>query len=286
VGTETEVTAKIKLKGVVELGVKKTIPKAFTRPWADSNGMKSLEEFFSKKKGMVALTLGTCTMYEVFLNTFHLPPFREAFKVAIKELYQATSQSAPIQKSKFVKFISQYGTHFLLRARMGAQFMHLTKYSEDTRNTFATETLEACNEVSGAEVFGIQIEKDQKRCSSTDQQKLRNLGRSNVDEVIITKGSRPTDIKNWVKQNFTPNPLQFQLSPIVNLFTDTHLAGIIPNSFALRKWFLPLYYDYCKTFGIESECLQKKGCGYDDKCPIDTICVSTSSTHQCSRKFS
>ena len=286
VGTETEVTANIKLGKVISLGATKTIPQAFTRAWADSRGMKSLEEFFSKKKGMVALTLGSCTMYEVFLNTFHLPPFRESFKVAIKDLHKAASQSAVVQRAKLVKFISQYGTHFLLRARMGAQFMHLTKYSEITRRRFTTQTLEACNQVSGSKVFGIQIEKDKKQCSSSDQDKLKELGRNNVEEVIITKGSRPTDIKNWVKQEFTPNPLQFQLSPIVNLFTDKHLAGIVPDSFTIRKWFLPLYYDYCRTFGIESECLQKKGCGYDDLCPLNTICVGSGTVHQCSRKFS
>ena len=102
------------------------------------------------------------------------------------------------------------------------------------------------------------------------------MSRDNVEEIIITKGSRPTDIKNWVTQSFTPVPLQFQLSPIVNLFTKTNLqrnkiSATDNEILNFKKWFLPMYWDYCKMVGVP--CQPPTGCGYDDVCPINTICT-------------
>ena len=293
VGTETEVTAGISIFGI-KIGAKKTIPPAFTRAWSESRGMKKLEEFFSKRKGMVTLIKGTCTVYEMALNTFHFPKFKAAYRSALRSLLKATKSSSKKQRSLFRKFIGQYGTHFLLKATMGAQFMHETKYSSSTRRKFNARMLEACNEVTGAKIFGIQVEKNRAKCRSSDLKKLHKLGRTNVEEIVITKGSRPTNIKDWSKQIFTPVPLKFQLSPIINLFANKHIraANIIINGKRvkdgkkLRKWFVPLYYKFCKTMGIKkSECLPKKGCGYNDNCPHDTRCRPGSRSFWCSGKI-
>ena len=291
IGTETKVTAGIKIK-IIDLKVEKKIPPAFKRAWSESRGMKKLEEFFSEKKGMVALTLGVCTMYEVKLSPYHLPPFRSAFKAALTELYKAANLTPNQRISVFRKFIRHYGTHFQLATKLGAQFMHQTRYTETARKSLSAESLRACNNLKGAEVFGIQVEKDKSSCTTSDKQKLKQLGHKNVEELIITKGSRPTDIKKWAVQDYVPIPLAFELSPIVNLFTDKLIrdANIringkrITDSFTIRKWFVPLYFDFCKTVGIEAHCLPKKGCGFDDLCPVDSICKPGGSIHRCTRK--
>uniref|UniRef100_A0A7M5XMU4 Uncharacterized protein n=1 Tax=Clytia hemisphaerica TaxID=252671 RepID=A0A7M5XMU4_9CNID len=50
------------------------------------------------------------------------------------------------------------------------------------------------------------------------------------------------------------------------------------NSTAIRMWFIPLYDDYCHTVGFE--CKNPSGCGYDDTCPISSVCES-GSVHEC-----
>ena len=119
-------------------------------------------------------------------------------------------------------------------------------------------TLKACSHVQGSKIF--------------------------VEDITLTKGSRLTEIKNWVTQSFTPVPLQFQLSPIVNLFTKANfqcnmIGTTDPQLPNFRKWFLPMYWDYCGIVGVP--CKPPTGCGYDDICPIDTICTGNGKTHEC-----
>ena len=286
-GVEQEVTVGVDIKGVSASSTA-TIPPPFTRAWGDSNGMKKLKTFFSQKKGMMTLEMGLCFSYEVQLDTHYLPMFTTPFKAAIIHLNKASSMSYSYKKSAFFKFIRQYGTHFTIKTKLGAQFLHETRYSSKIRENFNSETLRECSQKSGAKIFGIQVEKDSSKCTSSDQQKLNNMKRGNIEEFTITKGSRPDTIRKWSTQDFTPVPLKFQLSPIVNLFTDANFkrnnirdayGEEISESAYLRRWFLPMFWDYCKIVGVP--CNPPTGCGYDDLCPIDTICSGNGGKHEC-----
>ena len=100
--------------------------------------------------------------------------------------------------------------------------------------------------------------KDQSKCKSSDQDKLNSFGRDNVEEIISTKGSCPTDIHIWAIQSFTPVPLKFKLSPIFSLFQDRYIITSnlesncqkISNTLPIRKWFVPLYHKYCNVMGV------------------------------------
>ena len=230
------------------------------------------------------MAMGMCLSYEVQLDTHHLPPFTTPFKAALQQLIKALYRGSWYLRSEFLKFIRQYGTHFTIKTKLGAQFVHETRYSGNVRRQFNSDTLRACSNVQGSKIFGIQIEKDNSKCSNSDKLRLDTMSRDNVEEIIITKGSRPTDIKNWVTQSFTPVPLQFQLSPIVNLFTKTNLqrnkiSATDNEILNFKKWFLPMYWDYCKMVGVP--CQPPTGCGYDDVCPIDTICTGSGRTQKC-----
>ena len=286
IGTETELTVGIPVKGV-EISASTTIPPLFQRAWGDSRKFQETERFFSEKKGMISTSMGICYMYEVLLDSYKLPPFTDPFKLALRELFRARTLSTLSQRTVFKRFVGQYGTHFLVRTKMGAEFIYQTKYHEKARKEFNANTLKECNYLKGAKVFGIQIESDKSGCTSSQESKLNQLGNSNVEVEVITKGSRPTDIKGWATQNFTPVPLKFKLSSIINLMKKRYIEdqnlednGEKVNSFEIRKWFLPLYYDYCTVMNVD--CGQRTGCGYNDNCPFDAICQKGGSIHQCS----
>ena len=286
IGTETELTVGIPVKGV-EISASKTIPVPFQRGWGDSRKFQEMERFLTEEKGMISTSMGICYMYEVLLDSYKLLPFTDPFKIALRALFSARKLSASSQRTAFKRFVGQYGTHFLVRTKMGAEFTYQTKYHEAARKQFDANTLKECNYVKGAKLFGIQLEQDKSGCTSTQESRLNQLGSSNVEVEVITKGSRPTDIKDWATQNFTPVPLKFQLSSIINLMKEQYIDdqnlednGEKVNSFEIRKWFLPLYYDYCTVMNVD--CSQRTGCGYNDKCPFDTICQKGGSVHQCS----
>ena len=105
-------------------------------------------------------------------------------------------------------------------------------------------------------------------------------------------GSKLTDINSWATQEFTPTPLKYKFSPIVNLFQAdyvekkniTNELGKPVDSFEIRKWFIPLYNDYCSV--VDLDCSMPTGCGFDDKCPMETICEGGSTaTHECGCKY-
>lgn len=285
IGVEREVSVGVNIKGV-EASSTSTIPPPFQRGWRNSENMESLRSFFSKKKGIVTTSVGICLSYQLRLQQFRYPPFTDSFKNAIQELYSAYTKPKQ-QVNVFKKFVSEFGTHFLLHTALGAEFIHETKYSGDVRRHYNVDTLQKCSEVAGSKIFGLQVEEDSKKCTESDKKNLGGMSRSDVEDVVITRGSRPTNIKDWSTQDFKPVPIQFTLSPIVNLFTNSILkrnnikvgGHQISDSLKIRSWFLPLYWDYCKVIGVE--CKTKEGCGIDDKCPVDAICNPSTNKHQC-----
>ena len=36
---------------------------------------------------------------------------------------------------------------------------------------------------------------------------------------------------------------------------------------------------------MDMECKEPKGCGIDDKCPVDTRCHGDGNKHECTRKY-
>ena len=136
--------------------------------------------------------------------------------------------------------------------------------------------------------FGIQVEPDSTNCKQEDQQELQEYDTSNINVQVKSKGSDPTDINDWVTQEFTPVPLKYTFSPIANLFQKQFIddkgyqnsVGDPINSTAIRQWFVPLYYNYCQT--MDMNCDVPHGCGYDDKCPLDSLCSGSDlESHEC-----
>ena len=235
---ESEITAGLEVEGV---GISSTvkIPPAFQRVWGYSSNFQKVEKFFSEKQGLISTAIGNCVTYQMSLDTFELPSFTSPFKKAIAELYEASKSREDSQINTI------------------AQYLFERKYSKLVRQTVDLETLKNCNYLSGTKIYGIL--KDHKKCKSSDQDKLNSFGRDNVEEIISTKGSCPTDIHTWAIQSFTRVPLKFKLSPIFSLFQDRYIITSnlesncqkISSTLPVRKWLVPLYHKYCNVMGVD-----------------------------------
>ena len=240
---------------------------------------------------MISISLGRCYMYDIALSRFLLSPFKKAFKVALAELYAKETSTPAQQKDTFKRFIQTYGTHFLLRTKMGAEYAHITRYRRRAREALDTSSLNSCNYVNGAKMFGIQVDASRSGCNARAQKTLSNIASESIEVKILTKGGRPIDIKEWATQTFTPIPLSFELSPIINLFQEKYIDSkgvqndnneIIVSS-KIREWFVPLYFDYCNSMDVNYT--EPTGCGIDDLCPIDTICKPEDEEHSCTGMY-
>eukprot|EP00111_Clytia_hemisphaerica_P012108 TCONS_00035571-protein len=281
-GYESEVTA-----GVEGLDLSSDIPAPFTMAWSNSKSTKNAASSFSEEQGMVSFTHGMCIQYEMKLSAYLLPEFMPPFVMAIGELHDASSQSPSEQESAFKKFVNEFGTHYMIHSELGALFAQQTTYSGTVRQNMDNEALQQCNSKQAVKLFGIQIGPDTSKCTDTAEETLNSYSDSDVKKITITKGSRPTDIADWATQEFTPTPLKYQFSPIVNIFQKnfieerniTNSDGDDVDSLKLRQWFMPLYDKYCEVLGFK--CSMPKGCGFDDNCPVDTVCEGEGETHEC-----
>eukprot|EP00111_Clytia_hemisphaerica_P008633 TCONS_00025229-protein len=281
-GYDSKVTA-----GVEGLDLSSDIPAPFTMGWSNSKTMKNAASSFSEEQGMVAFTHGMCIQYEMKLSAYYLPEFMPPFVMAIGELHDASSQSTNEQENAFKKFVNEFGTHYMIHSELGALFAQQTTYSGTVRQNMDHEALQQCNSKQAVKIFGVQTAPDTSKCTDTAEETLNSYSQNDVKQVTITKGSRPTDIADWATQDFTPTPLRYQFSPIVNIFQDNFIEkrniqnsdGQPVDSLKLRQWFMPLYDKYCEVLGFK--CSMAKGCGFDDNCPVDTVCEGEGETHEC-----
>ena len=288
---EAEITNFIELKGA-NFKKAKIIPSAFNKAWEDSKTIKETQNFFLSEKGMISTATGFCIQNQVKIDTDSPPPFFEAFKIALGLLQSAFQLPDKEKKIVFQQFTRAFGTHYLTQTTLGTQIGHYTKYSGQVRQEISASTLQQCNLIKGSKVFGVQIEKSSSSCSENDEESIKQYGTEKVHVGIFAKGSQPENsVKEWLTRNFTSVPISFQLSPIINLFKKTLIddKSLLFNgqriiASEIRKWFVPLYFDYCNSMNID--CYeQKSGCGIDDSCSADKICFEKSDKQQCLCKF-
>jgi MAC/Perforin domain. len=217
-----------------------------------------------------------------------LPAFTDPFLIALGNLHDASSKTSTDQLAAFKRFVTDFGTHYMTNVELGATFSQVSSYSENVRSQMDAQAMEDCNTDSGSKVFGIQVNPGTSQCTAEDQSVLNSFSSSDVTVRTVTRGSDPTTIDEWATQEFTPVPLKYMFSPVPNIFLPqfidnkglTNLAGEVINSTQIRQWFVPLYYNYCETMDIN--CVEPHGCGFDDKCPLDAICIGEPTVpHEC-----
>ena len=71
--------------------------------------------------------------------------FSDSFSWAVEKLYTvATEGSASDQRKVFLKFLDDFGTHYVKDAVFGAKVSYTQKYSEETTKRVGKETLAEC----------------------------------------------------------------------------------------------------------------------------------------------
>ena len=73
-----------------------------------------------------------------------VPPFHDSFSDGIRMLYDATNNTSSYQRIAFLRFLNDYGTHFLTEIWFGAQVSYTQKYSANTAQSVGRKTLEEC----------------------------------------------------------------------------------------------------------------------------------------------
>jgi len=254
-GLKKTVKAEIPNTGV---GIETTIPPTFTAGFGNSASSSKMSGFFESESGYGVTSHTECNLFHMTVSDLIAPPFAENFNLAIGFLYKATKKSAATQRNGFLIFLNTYGTHFFTEVVYGAKVSLTQRFSEHTIKEVGQETARKCTQSKASFRWLAKAEKSS--CSDTAMNTLEDHGGSTYEQIITTRGSEPPrDGQDWFDQDFVPVPLKYQVSPIVNLFTDaifgsqdiTTSDGEQVSAKALREVFAPLYYNYC---GPDCEC--------------------------------
>ena len=84
----------------------------------------------------------------------------------------------------------------------------------------------------------------------------------------------------WAGQDFDqPQIISMTLQPIQSLFRPDVLERYGINAAKINAWFGPQMATFCDTVNRnlpkseQLQCTQQRGCGIDDNCSVDEICV-------------
>ncbi|XP_047127224.1 uncharacterized protein LOC100215169 [Hydra vulgaris] len=287
---EYEVKLEAKM-GDVGAEVSTTIPPLIESSFSSSNEYRDNKDFFTKKKGVLALRDATCATYTVRISPYKPPPFSEGFKIALQSLNDSIGKSTEEIKESFNDFIREFGTHFLQQTTMGARTAITRRYSGEEFRQSRDDSIQKCNEDRlKVTIAGVGVGSTSESCNSIDLTTNSNTVAGFERESITSYGSKPAkNLEEWAQQKFeSPLPIKMKLSPILNLFSKRYMKLTPEIRYkAILSWFEPLYKSYCETnkasLGIE-ECStkEKNKCGYDDNCiPRQQVCNSDGNSYTC-----
>ena len=163
-----------------------------------------------------------------------------------------------VQDECAIKFLENYGTHYIKAARFGSKMSVLTVLDSKTAYSANKDEVAKCAAKSKhwslLGIIGGGSEKE--NCMEDLFASATGSAKGVLEDIIVTVGSRPrADYADWAEQQGTPEIIHKTISPISDLFTKDFMTGISfkENGDATIKELLEKYLAYyCGLF--RSQC--------------------------------
>ena len=153
-----------------------------------------------------------------------------------------------------IKFLENFGTHFIKAARFGSKMSVLTVLDSKAAYSANKEEVARCSEKSVHwSLLGlIGGSEEHENCMQDLFASTTGSAKGVLKDVVVTIGSRPkADYADWAEQQGTPEIIHKTISPISDLFTKDFMTGISfkDNGDATIKELLEKYLSYyCGLF--------------------------------------
>ena len=177
----------------------------------------------------------------------------------------ADAQNSPIvngtttvQDECAIKFLENYGTHYIKAARFGSKMSVLTVLDSKTAYSANKDEVAKCASKSKhwslLGIIGGGSEKE--NCMEDLFASATGSSKGVLEDIVVTVGSRPrADYADWAEQQGTPEIIHKTISPISDLFTKDFMTDISfkENGDATIKELVEKYLAYyCGLF--RSQC--------------------------------
>lgn len=262
-----EISIEVPVEGI-SFGT--TIPPLFTRGTSGSDDSSSIHAHFDSEQGSVANTRAVCGIYRVDIDirdrslTLH-PGFIDA----ILRLDDASKGNSVQRKAEAKKFVETYGTHYASKTIMGTSFTMETSYNAAETQGHSEAQLKECHSKSALRVFGMQLGKDTETCEGSlsdttigEDTAVKRFSATFIGTFPAAGGGEMT-LEEWSQQlqemwkdkTLSPLPLKRSMEPIVNIFFQDAVHGIIHpdgepiNVLRILNTLMPFYGEYCEQMG-------------------------------------
>ena len=275
VGPELEVSATAEVPGTgVGVGVSRTIPPYAQSGSSNSQVTKELLEGFESNSKSITRAGFSCYEYEFEITEYQHPGFAGQFLSAVDSLESCLLDDSlgELQPNKSsiiegktagqdecaIKFLENYGSHYIKAARFGSKMSILTVINSTASRRASKNEMEKCaTENIKFSFLGLAGGgSDSSGCMEELFESSSSSARVVEEEIVVTVGSRPkADYSDWAEQMGKPEIVHKTIAPISDLFTNDFMKEISfkENGDATIKEILETYIvHYCGLF--KSEC--------------------------------
>ena len=189
---------------------------------------------FENYSGEIWQAKATCLTHTVSISDSVRPLFTQDFIAHLINLDVASRSNNILHKKTAVKnFVMEFGTHFSKTTKLGAQLVYerrLTTQSKDdadkaSRSSCVKEEASAAisssydgltSSVSAEAASSVS----NNECDSVSQATTFGMTESFESTKIVSRGSRPKSLTEWIDSDFNPVPIVRYLEKMTSLFKD------------------------------------------------------------------
>ena len=239
--TERTQSVEASLSGSVSIAAKTwtTSLKAsasFSR--ATNSDERAAHKVLSAKKGEIVLAEATCITETISIAEEVRPMFSKAFINHLVKLDKVSSSGNEKEKENIVReFIHEFGTHFMQETKLGASLTYERRFETRSENKEQNSDRSQCVKLeASASVQGgyssaglgvaasASVDSMKKTCGD-ENEKSKFENKDGIESTrLISRGSRPVSLKEWVTANFVPVPIKRYLTPLSRLFKNEWLT--------------------------------------------------------------
>ena len=224
---------------------------------------KAISNVFKQYNGEVIIAKGRCITNIVSISNYVRPVFTDNFISGLVRLNKTLSNTDQL-KQEYVKFIQEFGTHYMKQTSMGSELIYERIFTSTSNNKDESKDRSECTKQEAEASLGVSgwgqamqaaYGYSSSGCKSGKDDSRFESSESSEIKKIISRGSRPTDLDNWITSDFIPVPIDRVLQDIEDLFRNEWLSKSDDYGFhesldgdALRETFYKYKNDYCGLF--------------------------------------
>ena len=229
---------------------------------ATNEDEQAANSVLTKYNGEILIAKATCLTHVISIAEFVRPVFTRDFINGLKLLYNAAKNGNEDAKKSAVRaFVREFGSTFSKTTNMGAQLIYERRFASSVKDEATKAARKGCVKSEarasvGVEGYGNSIDasygKDSNTCENVNEQSSFSSSDSVEGVRIVSRGSRPRTLADWVENDFKPVAIKRSLVEITSLFKDEWLTKSERYGFDvdlsgsnMKAMFERIIKDYC-----------------------------------------